>query len=244
MTSPLVIAHRGASGEAPENTLAAFQLALEQGCDAIELDIHLSADGQLIVCHDDDIRRTTSGEGLIGKMTADELKQFDAGIKFHETYAGETIPLLDEVFDLVPDHIVINVEIKNIPMYYSGIENKLLELLVKRQRLNSVVVSSFDHRHIEKLKRMNSDVQVGLLYHARLAHHRKYAESLAVPIYSLHPNFETLDEADVHDANEHGLNIYPFTVNREEDMKKLIEWGISGLITDYPGKLRALLSQG
>lgn len=242
MKTPVVIAHRGAAGEAPENTLAAFKLALEQGCDAIELDIHMSADGQLVVCHDDDIRRTTTGEGLIGEMIVSELKRFDAGLKFHEKYAGEKIPLLEEVFDLVPEHMMINIEIKNIPMYYPKIDQKLLDLMIRRNRMHNVIISSFDHRILRKIKERNPDVKVGLLYHARLAHHRIYAESVGIPVYSIHPNFETLDREDVQDATRHGLTVYPFTVNREEDMRTLVDWGISGIITDYPGRLRSLLN--
>src|SRR4051812_48518505 len=105
----LTIAHRGSSGETPENTMIAFKRCIEEGSDAIELDIHLSKDNKIIVCHDDTVNRTTNGMGYIRELNSSELKQLDAGSWFAEEFAGETLPLLEEVFELVPDHIMINV---------------------------------------------------------------------------------------------------------------------------------------
>ncbi|MDQ0896529.1 glycerophosphodiester phosphodiesterase family protein [Paenibacillus sp. V4I7] len=140
----LVIAHRGAKGEAPENTMAAFRLGLEQGCDAIELDIHLSKDGEIVVIHDDTMHRTTDISGKVNELTLAELKQADAGRWFHEKYAGERVPLLEEVFDLVPANIMINVEVKY--SYGRKLESALVELMRRKNRIHNVVVSSFDHK--------------------------------------------------------------------------------------------------
>ncbi|WP_281166722.1 glycerophosphodiester phosphodiesterase [Paenibacillus ginsengihumi] len=128
---PLVIGHRGAAGEAPENTLASFRLALEQGADAVELDVHMSADGEIIVCHDATVNRTTDGQGAISTMSTAELRQLDAGRWFHERFAGERLPLLEEAFRLVPDNIMIHVEIK-CP-YSVRLEERLLGLLARIQ---------------------------------------------------------------------------------------------------------------
>jgi glycerophosphoryl diester phosphodiesterase len=240
---PLIIAHRGAAGEAPENTLAAFNLALEQGCDAIELDVHLSADGELIVCHDNDIDRTTTGAGKISEMTVTELKKYDAGLWFHEKYKNEKLPLLREVFDLVPNGIMINVEIKNIPSYYQGIEQKLLDLLIEKNRVHQVVVSSFDHKCLVRLKQLENDVKIGLLYYTNLIDHKGYSDLLGVPVYSLHPQFSAINQDDIYSATGCGLEVYPWTVNNEKEMKSLIDLGVTGIITDYPGKLKKLLNE-
>src|SRR5690625_6609337 len=112
---PLIIAHRGASGNAPENTLAAFQLAVEEGADGIELDVHLSKDGELVVIHDDTLDRTTNGTGRVQDKDLDELKTYDAGSWFDSKFASERIPLLQEVIDILPDDVFLNVEIKNSP---------------------------------------------------------------------------------------------------------------------------------
>lgn len=238
---PLIIAHRGAAGESPENTLGAFRLGLEQGCEAIELDVHLSKDGELIVCHDSTLNRTTDMTGSICEMTVAELKKADAGRWFHEKYEGERLPLLEEVFELVPPHIMINVEIKG--SYDRKLEPALAKLLRKANRLSSVVVSSFDFKSLVSLKLLEPEVQIGLLYDVNMVRHASLASTLGVPVFSLHPNFDRLDAEDVRDAVQQGLQVYPYTINDEERMRRAIQFGVSGIITDYPGRLKQLLAE-
>ncbi|OXM87277.1 glycerophosphodiester phosphodiesterase [Paenibacillus rigui] len=240
MSSTLLnIAHRGAKGEAPENTLAAFRLGLEQGCDAIELDIHLSKDGQLIVIHDATLDRTTDKTGRVNDLTVEEIRQADAGRWFHESFAGERVPLLEEVFDLVPPHIMINVEIKD--SYGRRTEPALVELMRNKDRVGQVVVSSFDHKSLQYLKLLEPETRMGLLYDVNLGRHSALVSSLGAPVYSLHPNFKRISKEDVRDAVAQGLQVFPYTINREEDMMLAIQYGVSGIITDYPGRLKALL---
>jgi len=237
----LNIAHRGAKGEAPENTLAAFRLGVDQGCDAIELDIHLSKDGELIVIHDATLDRTTDMTGRVHELTVEEIKQADAGRWFHESFAGERVPLLEEVFDAVPPHIMINVEIKD--SYGRKLEQALVELMKRKNRVDQVVVSSFDHKSLLFLKLLEPEVRLGLLYDVNLGRHSGLVSTIGAPVYSLHPNFKRIDKEDVRDAVEQGLQVYPYTINREEDMLQAIEYGVSGIITDYPARLKALLYQ-
>lgn len=237
---PMIIAHRGASAEAPENTLSAFQLAVEQQCNMIELDIHMSADGELIVCHDFTINRTTTGEGAIRELTVQQLKQVDASYRFAEHYAGERIPLLEEVFDLVPAEVKINIEIKSD--YNQLVQPKLLDLLVRKNRLDSVVVSSFDHKSLYRLKLLEPEVKVGLLYGEAVVHHWKMQETFGMPLYSVHPAHGSLNKEDIALAVAHGIEMYPFTVNSTDRISQLIQWGVSGIITDYPARMKSLLS--
>lgn len=238
---PLIIAHRGSKGEAPENTLAAFLLALEQHCDAIELDIHLSKDGVPVVIHDDTVDRTTNGTGAVESMTVDELKALDAGNWFDSQYAEEQIPTLAEVFELVPPSIMINVEIKGI----SGgrTEQELLKLLAAYDRVESVVVSSFDHKCLLRLKQAEPRIRIGLLYCSNFVNHVVAANLIGVPVYSLHPQADLIGPEDIAAAHEAGLKVYPFTINREEHMKLGIYVGLDGIITDYPGRLYSLLNK-
>lgn len=236
---PIIIAHRGASGEAPENTLSAFELALKQECDAIELDLHLSADGELIVCHDFTINRTTNGEGSIRELTLKELKKVDASYRFSEQYKGEQIPLLEEVFDLVPPHIMVNVEIKSD--YDQQVQPKLLELMARKNRIDQVVVSSFNHKSLYQLKLLEPSIKVGLLYSEAVVHHWKLQESFGMPLFSLHPGHNTIDDKDIALAVAHRIEIYPYTINSEELLSKFINWNVSGIITDYPARMKALL---
>lgn len=241
MTQPLNIAHRGASGEAPENTLAAFLLAVEQGCDAIELDVHLSRDGELVVCHDDTIDRTTTGTGAIRDLTVAELKRADAGVKFDKKYASERLPLLEEVFAAMPPHMMINVETKD-EVFDGKVNRKLAELMKRTNRVESVVVSSFFHKSLVELVRLLPEARIGLLYASDFASHVRVADAVGVPVYSLHPNYRLLQDSDIREAAQRGIQVYPWTVNREADMRKLIQAGVSGIINDYPARMKALLA--
>jgi glycerophosphoryl diester phosphodiesterase len=238
---PLVVGHRGCAGEAPENTLASFQLALDQGCDAIELDIHLSADGQIVVCHDPTVQRTTDGTGWIYQMTVEQLKKLDAGAWFHESYTGERIPTLDEVLQLVPEHILINIEIKY--SYNHQMEARLLELLHASGRMEQVIISSFDHKCLAWLNRLEPVLKIGLLYSENVINHVTFSELAGFPIHSLHPHHRYIDDEDVQEVLKAGLSVYPYTVNEESQLRRWIGLGTTGIITDYPGKLRTLLTQ-
>ncbi|MEF3303472.1 glycerophosphodiester phosphodiesterase [Paenibacillus sp. GYB003] len=234
----MVIAHRGAAGEAPENTLGAFALGLEQGCTGIELDVHLSKDGEIIVCHDATIDRTTDRKGAIHELTVEELKKADAGRWFDERFEGERLPLLEEVFDLVPPAVEINVEIK---AGVGDIVPALIRLMRRKDRLAGVFVSSFDFDILERLKEQEPEARIGLLYNIRMKNQYRMAQLLDGPVYSLHPHWSRLDEQNVRAATERGLRVYPWTVNKEDDMRKMIACGVSGIITDYPGRLKRLL---
>lgn len=238
---PLIIAHRGASGEAPENTLAAFQLAIEQGCDGIELDIHVTKDGQLIVIHDENIKRTTNGEGFVGDMTAEQLKKYDAGSWFSAKYKDERLPLLEEVLEIVPKEIFINIEIKNIPSYYEGIEKKLLDIIVQKRRINQVIVSSFDHQCLYRLKKLNRRISIGLLYCENVVDPVAFAKLFGFPVVSLHPDYKAIREIEIMKAVQSGLKVFPWTVNSVDNMERMIRYGVSGIITNYPKRMKLLL---
>jgi glycerophosphoryl diester phosphodiesterase len=237
---PLIIAHRGASGEAPENTLAAFQLALEQGCDALELDIHLSIDGKLMVCHDSTIDRTTNASGRIVDIVASQLRTYDAGIWFNKKFKGQQIPFLAEVFEMIPQDIIINIEIKMIPEYENKIEQKLVDLLIEKDRLSNVVISSFDHTCLVRLMKMEPRTKIGLLYQHKLINPVEYAARLNVPVFSLHPHYKSIKEQDIIKAKSFGISVYPWTVDHIKDMRNLINKGVSGIITNYPVRMKAL----
>lgn len=238
---PLVIAHRGAKGMAPENTLGAFQLGVEQKCDAIELDVHLSSDGEIIVCHDETLDRTTNGEGRIIDKELAEIRTLDAGSWYSEAYRGEKVPTLGEVFDLVPSSIMVNVEVKN--SYDGRMEERLIAFMRERDLFDQVVVSSFDHKYLYRIKVAEPKVKIGLLYQIRLHNAARYAKNFGVDVYSLHPYFDHLDKDDVEQALQEGLQVYPWTPNEQHELEKVIGYGASGIITDFPARLDAILSR-
>ncbi|NOU67412.1 glycerophosphodiester phosphodiesterase [Paenibacillus sp. LMG 31461] len=236
---PIVIGHRGAAGEAPENTLASFALAFEQGAEGIELDVQLTKDGEIVVCHDLTVDRTTDGSGLIGDKSWEELKSLDAGFWFLEAFTGERIPHLRQVFELVPRGHFINVEVKHA--YEGRMEKSLLAFLDEMDRWADIVISSFDHKLIHRIKLAQPKAKVGLLYAANLIDHAAYAKQLGVDVFSLHPYHHCIDMEDVLGAQAAGMAVYPYTANDVADYKRLIAAGVTGIITDYPGRLRNFL---
>src|SRR5699024_8402340 len=162
--NPLIMAHRGASGNAPENTMAAFQLAVDEGADGIELDVHLSKDGEIVVIHDDTLNRTTNGTGNVHEKDLAELKTYDAGSWFDPKFSEERIPLLQEVIDILPESVFLNIEIKNSPIVHTGIEQKLVDLLGKNNRLNDTLISSFDHESLYTIKKLAPELKIGIIY--------------------------------------------------------------------------------
>ncbi|MDD9269779.1 glycerophosphodiester phosphodiesterase [Paenibacillus sp. GCM10023248] len=238
-SKPIVIGHRGAAGEAPENTLGSFALAFEQGADGIELDVHLTLDGEIAVCHDFTLDRTTNGSGLIGEHSWDYIKGLDAGFWFSEAFTGERVPLLRDVFDLVPRGRLINVEVKHA--YAGRMEKSLLAFLRESGRMEDVVISSFDHKVIRRIKLAEPAVKVGLLYAADLINHAAYAEQMGVEVHSLHPSHHHFEKEDAELASSAGLAVYPYTANDVRDFQRLIDTGVTGIITDFPAKLRKVL---
>jgi glycerophosphoryl diester phosphodiesterase len=236
---PLVIAHRGAAGQAPENTPAAFRLAVGQGCDMIELDVHLTADGEIVVCHDDRADRTTDGSGLLRDMTLEQIRRLDAGAWFSPAYAGERIPTLREVFELVPSDVGINIELK------CG-DNRIIRLLSalirEYGRTESVVISSFHHRLLHRLKTAAPNLRIGLIYSALLRDPVKLVRDFGLYVWSVHPHHALIEPEDIAALRANGQRVFPWTVNDPETMRRLLDLGVSGIITDHPDRLRRLVA--
>jgi glycerophosphoryl diester phosphodiesterase len=230
----LIIVHRGAPREAPENTLSSFRLALKQGCGGIELDVHLSLDGKIIVCHDSSIDRTTNGSGIIRQMFAEEIRRFDAGSWFSGKYSGERMPLLDEVFNLVPDDILINIELKH--SYGGDMEPALLNFLWQHNRFQNVIISSYDHSCLYRLKGIEPKVKVGLLI-VNLMDYMQNIEIINFQLYSIHPYYLLLTREEVQAVSLAGIKVFPFTVDTINELRKIKGYGISGIITNYPARL-------
>ena len=237
-----VWAHRGASGYYPENTMASFEGAVKQKTDGIELDVHLSKDGYLVVCHDETLNRTTNGTGFIKQYDLFQLKQLDAGGWFDRKYRGEKIPLLDEVMELVKAaNIELNIEIKAGSIFYKGIEEKVLELIEKHSLAEKTIISSFDHYALVKIKELNPNIKTGILYVESLYKPLDYIRTTKAN--ALHPNFITVTKELVDEAKENGVEINAYTINREEDMDRMNKLGITGIITNYPDKAKEIVKK-
>lgn len=232
---PIIFAHRGACAHAPENTLAAFELALAQQADAIELDVKLSADGQVMVHHDATVDRTTNGHGALKDMSLDELKALDAGSSFSEAFKGEKIPTLDEVFETVGKRTFINVELTN----YTTPRDELVEtvcMLVKKHKLQKrILFSSFFASNLSKARSYLPDVPCGLLaFNGLLGIWARSFGFAFGKFEALHPALKDMTQQQV--ARVHRLNrrVHVWTVNDERDMRRLFGWGVDGIFTDDP----------
>lgn len=230
-----IYAHRGSSGYAPENTMAAFRMAVEMKCAGIELDVQLTKDGHIVICHDEEVSRTTNGKGFIKDYTLAELRQLDAGSWFHEQFKGEPIPTLEEFNDLVKDtEMIINFEIKNLPFYYQGIEKKLAHAIESAGMTEHTLISSFDHYALQTVHEIAPTLKLGLLFSTRLVDPWTYAKQLSFPVYSLNPHWTFVDKDYMEQSHKHGYQVYAYTVNDEQAYEFMKGSGIDGIFTNYP----------
>lgn len=235
---PRIYAHRGASGDAPENTMAAFRLALEQGADGIELDVQMTSDGQLAVIHDETLERTTNGEGWLSAMTYDQLRRLDASSTF-PAYRGEPIPLLSEVLELVrPTGIELNIELKNSILPYPGMEEAAIRLVKEYGLETRTVFSSFNHYSVAKLVRLEPGIEAAILYEGI---YRPAEYAATVGARALHPHRFSVTPEIVREAHLDSLKVRPWTANTPAEWSPLVEAGADAIITNYPARLRAWL---
>ena len=235
---PLVIAHRGASAYAPENTLYAFQLAIEMQADAIELDVHPSKDGKLIVIHDDTIGRLSEGSGLVKDYTLEELRKyhFNNGI---EKYADARIATLDEVYDLFAGNdMLINVEIKNPD---DAFLQEVAACTARHKIQERSIYSSFYHRALTRMQELESNAFVAPLYDGNLVKPWQYAASFGAR--ALHTSCSDLYLFPDYTkrAHELGIRVHPWTVNGREGTLDMLKRGVDGVITDFPDVARSCI---
>jgi glycerophosphoryl diester phosphodiesterase len=243
---PFKIGHRGAAGEAPENTLASFELAWRQGADGIEFDVQLSSDDVPVVIHDARLRRTTSGGGWVWEHRASVLRRLDAGSWFNrryrlrarERYAGARIPLLAEVLYWVKArHCLAFVEIKD---YRPGAAAKILEEIERAGLWHLTRVVSFDLPSLQQVRELSQQARLGLDFSRRLLPVR---QALAVGAQALLPHWAIASRGLIRRAHRAGLQVIPWTVNYKLHMRRKILDGVDGLITNYPAKLTEVLER-
>jgi glycerophosphoryl diester phosphodiesterase len=241
---PQIFAHRGARVAAPENTLLAFQTALEQRADGIELDVHLSKDGELVVIHDFDVDGTTDGTGPVNGYTAAELAELDASHKFTPHQANVGVPTLAQVLDLVDNRCHVNVEIKSHDHYGGDQVEPLLHLLRSRSLYDQVIVSSFNPVTLIKLRRHDADVPLGLLHMHDLPPFLldTWTGDVIRP-QAVHPFHVAVDAAYVEWAHSRGLAVNTWTVNEPAEAQRLAALGVDVIMTDVPDIIRATLEQ-
>jgi glycerophosphoryl diester phosphodiesterase len=229
--TPKIYAHRGASGDAPENTLAAFDLAVAQNADGIELDVTLSNDGEVVVIHDDTVDRTTNGKGYVRDMTLSQLKELNAG-------QGERLPTLDEVLKRFGDKIIINIELKRIKPLTGLLPIKVAALINQYQLRESVLVSSFSPRNLRNFRKHSKDVALGLLTLPRLA--KKWFWRW-FDFDALHPHHSDVTQTLVQEMHQKNCQVNVWTVDEPDEITRLVTLNVDGIITNHPARTRTCL---
>ena len=234
---PLVIAHRGASAYAPENTLAAFELAVLQGADMLEFDLHLSSDDQPVIIHDDTLERTTTGTGPVRHLSLRELKRLDAGSWRGHAFRGQRLQSLQEVLERFRERVGFAVELKAGSSRYPGIEDRVVSLLEIYDVVERAIVLSFDFVALAAVRARNAGVRrVALIEGVRVPENITAVVPEGTTAVGLSARLVT--ERRVHAARRAGLDLYVFTVNDPARMGRLIDWEVTGIITDTPDVLR------
>lgn len=231
---PFYFAHRGASAHAPENTLAAFELALKQGAPAIEFDVKLTADRRVVIHHDQTLDRTTNGTGPISKQPLAALRELDAGSKFSTEFRGEKIPTLDEVFDSLGGKMFMNIELTNYASPFDGLVDEVVRLVRKHGLEGQVLFSSFFPTNLTRARRLLPSVPRGQLF---LPGSSGWWQRLAAKFMTLeaeHPFKEDVSAAVVHRAHAKNRRVYTWTVNDPAEMKSLRALGVDAIFTDDP----------
>lgn len=238
---PRVFGHRGAMGYAPENTFASFERALALGVDAIELDVHLTADGEVVVIHDHLLERTTNGAGTVGAATLPALQALDAGASFGAEFAGQRIPTLDAVLAWARGRCVLDIEIKGEPAPYPGIEEKVVELVRRHAMTDQVIVISFDHPTVARVKALAPEIAAGTLYSCRPIDPVGLARAAGAD--ALLPFWAYCDAETVEQAHAAGLSVHPWATSELEVIGRLAALGVDSICSNHPDRVVEVLSR-
>jgi glycerophosphoryl diester phosphodiesterase len=222
--------HRGASARAPENTMAAFFAAEEDGAHGIELDLHLSRDGVPVVIHDEELQRTTDGRGPVARLSLQQLRRLDAGSWFAPSFAGERIPTLHEVLDWAGERLRLNLEIK------SAAAAEAVQIVLAGYPQSKVLLSSFDHALLERLHAANSALPLAFLLDSPFWR-RPLVRAASCRAESFHPRHDLLSQPLVRSCHHQGLKVVPWTVDQLGDFRKMRRLGVDGVFSNNPRQI-------
>jgi glycerophosphoryl diester phosphodiesterase len=231
----LNIAHRGASGTFPENTLSAFRAAIAAGADMCELDVQLTRDAAVVVIHDETVNRTTDGAGEVAALTLEEIQRLDAGAKFKGgKVKGERIPTLDEVFAVTSGKCGLNIELKG-----GGVEAQVAAIMQARNAFADSIVSSFNWDYLKKIQTLHFNIRIALLAEEKPVD--LMMNAVAMRAHAINPRWDMVTADLCRAAHERGLKVYTWTVDADARMRALAECGVDGIMTNYPERLRTVV---
>lgn len=228
-----IFAHRGVSKHYPENTLAAFRAAAKLPITGVELDVHMTQDGEVVVIHDEKINRTSNGKGFVKDMTFAKLREFDFGSWFNKKFKGEKIPTLQEVLKVFENtNHLINIELKSDVFVYAGLEEAVLREIREKNLQSRVIISSFDHTAIVRMKKLAPSIICAVLCSNIMIHPEAYRKALGVE--ALHVSRHVARRKPIREAIGEGAIVRAYTVNTIEEARQLEEIGIDAIFTDDP----------
>ena len=243
-----VIAHRGGANLAPENTLAAFQNAIDLGVDMIEIDVEQTRDSIVVVIHDDKVDRTTDGTGWVDSLSYGYVKTLDAGSWFDKSFKNERVPILEEVLQLIDGRVTLLVEIKDGSERYPGIEQRTVEAIQQFNAHSWTIVQSFNKKAIERVKAIDPDIKTYYLlgrnfseYYKTFRNKDKQSHSFTSGYDGIAVHYKMLNANSVESIKQSGLGLFTWTVDDTSDMAHMINIGVDGIITDSPDKLINLI---
>jgi glycerophosphoryl diester phosphodiesterase len=243
LPKPVVFAHRGASKYAPENTLSSFHLAVDQGADAIELDVQLTADNQVVVFHDSHLDRTTNGAGLLKEHKLASLQKLNAGKLFGSEYDDVKIPALYQVFDIFGTSTFFNIELKNLLTPYDNLPVHVINLIQEYQLEDYVLISSFNPIALFKVEKIAPNLPKGLLIKGKLPLNLHRILILPFIRYkSVHFSFDTISSKQVQSIHSGGKLAFTYTINNPDEILTSLQDGVDGFFTDDPSLARKTLS--
>lgn len=243
LNAPLVIAHRGASLVAPENTIPAFRLAAELGADAIEFDAKLTADGHVVIHHDRTLNRTTNGSGPLSARTLEELQRLDAGSHLNQKFAGVSIPTLKQVFQEFGDQLLMNIELTNYARPFNSLPENVSQMITEFDLIDQVLISSFNPIALMKMRRLAPEIPLGLLVMDSEPTWLISFSRLITPYHAFHPSFPMVDDQLVQREHKLGYHVNVWTVNEPDQIRELVSIGVDGVITDAPDTARELVEE-
>ena len=235
-----IIAHRGYSAVYPENTMLAFAKAVEAGADGIETDVHLSKDGECMIIHDEDLMRTTGLEGAVSDYTRSQLERMDAGIVKRGEHGFTPVPSLEELLGYLADKtLMLNIELKTLPVCYPGIEEKVADLVERHGLSSRVIYSSFNWLSVWRMREIGVRSQLALLMESPVLTGQS-SLMRALGIDAFHPSCHLLSDQMVEDFKRDKIALNVWTVDKEEEIRKCMAWDIDGLITNNPEASRRI----
>ena len=232
---PILLAHRGDKVDAPENTLPAFEQAIQKGADGVELDAKLTADGHVVVIHDSTVNRTTDGKGRIASLLLEDIRKLDAGAWFDEKFRGTKVPMLEEVFETLGRDKIINIELKNYSTPFNSLVSKVCELIKRHNNHNQIILSSFYASNLRVAAQALPEVSRALL--AMPGSAGLWARSFGFmfgDFQALHPHISNATREQVQRAHRVHRRVHVWTANTPEEVIRLRDWGFDGIMTDDP----------